>query len=52
MASRILQVLKEDRPYEIRDTGGTVVSKQQARQIVVEKWRVTDEIRRRLRRKK
>lgn len=52
MASRILHVLKEDRPYEIRDVDGEVVSKQRARQIVVEKWRVTEEIRKRLRRKK
>lgn len=52
MASRILQVLKEDRPYEIRDTDGTVVSKQKAREIILEKWRVTDDVRKRLRRKK
>jgi len=52
LASRILQVLKEDRPYEIRDVDGQVVTKKQAREIIVEKWKVTEETRKRLRRKK
>lgn len=50
--AHILQVLKEDCPYEIRDVDGELITKHQARQTIVEKWRVTEEIRKRLRQKK
>jgi hypothetical protein len=52
LASRILKVLKEDRPYVICDVDGEAMTKQQARQTIVEKWKVTEETRKRLRRKK
>lgn len=52
MAGRILTVLKENRPYEIRDTDNRVVTREQARQIIIKKWAVPEEVRRRLRRKK
>jgi transposase len=52
LASRILKVLKEDRPYVICDVDGEAMTKQQARQTIIEKWKVTEETRKRLRRKK
>lgn len=52
LASRILTVLKEDRPYVICDVDGTALTKQQAKQTIVEKWTVTEDVRKRLRRKK
>lgn len=52
MASRVLHVLKENTPYEIRDVDGTVITRQQARQIIVENWTVPDNVRKRLRKKK
>ncbi|TVY00272.1 IS110 family transposase [Paenibacillus cremeus] len=52
MASRVLRVLKEDVPYEIRDVDGTVLTRQEARQTIVENWMVPDTVRKRLRKKK
>ena len=47
LLDRIYAVLREDRPYELRDVDGTPVDKHLARQICQEQYHVPDEIRRR-----
>ncbi len=44
---RIRVVLTEDRPYELRDVDGTLVTPQQARAIIAERYAVSDEVRQR-----
>jgi transposase len=45
LLDRILVVLRNDRPYELRDVDGTPVSVSRAREIVHQRYRVPDEIR-------
>ncbi len=52
LARRAWRVLVERRPYELRDTDGRVVSKEEARTIIAERYTVTEEVRRRRRSKK
>ena len=40
LLDRVLAVLRSDKPYEIRDTDGTAVSSQQARELIVERYSV------------
>jgi transposase len=47
LLDRVYVVLREDRPYELRDVDGTPVSNQEARRICQERYRVPDEVRRR-----
>jgi hypothetical protein len=47
LLDRVLAVLRSDTPYEVRDTDGTAVSGQQARAIIVERYTVPEEVRRR-----
>jgi transposase len=47
LLDRVLVVLKEDRPYELRDVDGTPVSKKRALEIIVERYTVPEEVRRR-----
>jgi transposase len=47
LLDRIRVVLQQDRPYELRDVDGTPVTAAQARQIIVEKYTVPDEVRQR-----
>ena len=47
LLDRIWTILKEDRPYELRDVDGTPVTKQQARQIVEQRYTVPKEERQR-----
>lgn len=47
LLDRIYVVLREDRPYELRDVDGTPVSARQARRICQEQYQVPDEVRRR-----
>ncbi len=48
---RILAVLREQRPYELQDLEGNSITKPEARALA-EQWKVTDEVRKRLRNKK
>jgi transposase len=43
---RVLAVLRDDRPYELRDVDGQPISPAQARQIVLERYTVPDAVRR------
>jgi transposase len=47
LMDRVYVVLKEGRPYELRDVDGRPVSKQQARQIILEQYIVPEEVRKR-----
>jgi hypothetical protein len=45
MLDRIWTVLKEDRPYEVRDVDGTPVTVEQARKIIAERYTVPKDVR-------
>ncbi len=47
LLDRVLGVLRTDQPYELRDVDGTPVSVAEARAIVVERYQVPAEVRRR-----
>jgi transposase len=47
LLDRVYVVLRENRPYELRDVDGTPVDKHEARRICLEQYRVPDEVRRR-----
>jgi transposase len=47
LLDRIGVVLREDRPYQLRDVDGTPISSQRARQIITERYTVPEEVRRR-----
>jgi hypothetical protein len=51
LGARVLTVLKEDRPYELRDIEGNAISKEDARKLILSKYRVLEEIRRERRRR-
>lgn len=46
LLSRIYAVLRDDRPYQLRDVDGTPVDKYTARRICQERYQVPDEVRR------
>jgi uncharacterized protein YbaA (DUF1428 family) len=52
LSARVLAVLREDKPYEIRDVDGSIVSREEARKIILSKYQVPEEIRRDRRRHK
>jgi transposase len=47
LLDRVYIVLRENRPYELRDVDGTPVDKREARRICQEQYHVPDEVRRR-----
>lgn len=47
LLDRVLVVLREERPYELQDVDGTLLSKEQALAIIAERYQVPEEIRRR-----
>jgi transposase len=47
LLTRIYAVLRDDRPYELRDVDGTPVDKHTARRICQERYHVPDEVRQR-----
>jgi len=52
LSARILAVLREDKPYVIRNTDGRPVSFEEARKIILSKYQVPEEIRKERRRRK
>jgi len=52
LGARVLAVLKEDRPYELRDLGGKLIGKDEARKIIFSQYQVPEDIRRERRRRK
>ena len=51
LGARVLTVLKQDRPYELRDIEGNPISKKDARKLILAKYQVSEEIRRERRRR-
>ena len=51
LGARVFAVLKEDRPYELRDTEGKPISKDDARRLILSKYQVPEDIRRERRRR-
>jgi hypothetical protein len=51
LGARVLRVLKEDRPYEIRDLEGKSIDKNEARGLIVSRYHVSEEVRRERRRR-
>jgi len=47
LLDRVLVILKEDRPYQLRDVDGSPLTRQQARQIVIERYTVPEKVRQR-----
>lgn len=47
LLDRILVILREDRPYQLRDVDGTPVGKKQAKAIIAQRYTVPEEVRRR-----
>jgi transposase len=52
LSARVLAVLREDKPYELRDVDGIPVSREEARKIILAKYQVPEEIRRERRHRK
>jgi hypothetical protein len=52
MSARVLAVLREDKPYVLRDIDGRSLSQEEARKIILAKYQVPEEIRRQRRRRK
>lgn len=49
LLDRVGVVLREDRPYQLRDVDGTPISSQRARQIIAERYTVPEDVRQRSR---
>jgi hypothetical protein len=47
LLDRVYVILKENRPYELRDVDGTPVTRKQARAIIAERYTVPEEVRKR-----
>jgi transposase len=51
LGARVLRVLKEDRPYEIRDLEGKAIDMNEARGLILSQYHVSEEVRRERRRR-
>jgi len=51
LGARVLTVLKEDRPYELRDPDGKPISRDEARKLILSEYHVSEDIRRERRRR-
>lgn len=51
LGARVLRVLKEDRPYEIRDLEGKLIDKNDAKGLILSQYHVSEEVRRERRRR-
>jgi hypothetical protein len=51
LGARVLRVLKEDRPYEIRDLEGKPIDKSEAKGLILSQYHVSQEVRRERRRR-
>ena len=52
LSARVLAVLREDKPYKLRDIDGRSVSHEEARKIILPKYQVPEEIRKERRHRK
>jgi len=51
LGARVLKVLKENRPYEIRDLEGKLINKNEAKALILSQYHVSEEVRRERRRR-
>ena len=51
LGARVLKVLKEDRPYELRDIEGNLINKHEAKNLIMSGYNVSEDIRRERRRR-
>jgi hypothetical protein len=51
LGARVLRVLKDDRPYEIRNLEGKTINKNEAKGIILSEYHVSEEVRRERRRR-
>jgi len=51
LGARVLRVLKEDRPYELRNIKGKPIDKKEARKLILSQYHVSEAIRRERRRR-
>ena len=51
LGARVLRVLKEDRPYELRNLEGKIIDKNEAKDLILSQYHVSEEIRRERRRR-
>jgi len=51
LGARVLRVLKEDRPYELRDTEGKPIGRDDVRRLILSEYHVPENIRRERRRR-
>jgi len=51
LGARVLKVLLEDRPYELRDIDGKSVTRDYARRLILTKYQVSEDIRKERRRR-
>jgi transposase len=51
LGARVLRVLKEDRPYELRDIEGQPIDKSEVRKLILSQYHVSEDIRRERRRR-
>jgi len=51
LGARVLTVLKENRPYELKDVEGKPISREEARKLILSRYHVAEEIRRERRRR-
>jgi transposase len=51
LGAKVFAVLKEGRPYELRDTEGNPTSKELVRKLILDRYRVPEEVRRERRRR-
>ena len=52
MGARVLAVLREDRPYELRDIDGRPTTREEARRLILLNYQVPEKIKRERRRRK
>jgi len=52
LGARVLAVLKKDRTYELRDLEGKLISKNEAKRLILSRYQVPEEIRQERRRRK
>jgi hypothetical protein len=52
IGARVLAVLREDRPYELRDIDGRPMTREEARRLILLNYQVPDEIKRERRRRR
>ena len=52
MGARVLAVLREDKPYELRDIDGRPITREEARRLILLNYQVPEEIKRERRRRK